>query len=93
MGKLIEDIKRNPDPRGALLEAVAEEKAYQEYETQKVLENTDVSTLVKVLYDRHVPFSTVFGRYYELEEQGNARMMTVEDARLAGFGGETVDCI
>lgn len=83
--KLIQDIK---PARHRLLDAVADEKAYKDYETERALQEAEVAVIVKALYDRNIPFSYIFGRYYEFEEAGNGRMMTVEDAQLAGYDGE-----
>lgn len=76
-----------------LLEALEQEKAQASWEEQKVLENADARVMIKALYDRGVPYSTIFGTYYELEEAGNGRMITVEDARLAGHPPVEMDCV
>jgi len=89
MSKVIEDIK---DGRQALQEAIEAENAMREMQVEEILKNTDERRVIKSLYDRHVPFSSIFGAYYELEEQGNGRMMTVADAELACAPVNALDC-
>lgn len=48
------------------------------------LEHVDSRLLIAELYARGVSIKDIFGLYYELEEMGNGRTMTVEDAAIAG---------
>lgn len=86
--KRIQDVK---PAREVLLDALEEESAREQYERQRLIDTLEDSELIEILYERNVPFSRVFGQYYEMEEAGNGRMMTVEDARLAGFSGVHVE--
>lgn len=56
-------------------------RAYEEFELSKA----DTRLMAKELYERGVSIRDIFGIYYELEEAGNGRSMTVEDAELAGL--------
>jgi len=67
----------------ALEEQVIED-AMEKHLVETNLHRADTSALVKELYERRVPYVTIFGMYYELEESISGRLMTVEDALIAG---------
>ena len=65
-------------------------KQWQRAVDLNYLEHVDTSLLIAEMYARGVPISHIFGLYYAMEEAGNARTMTVEDAILAGFDGKEI---
>lgn len=79
-------------PGEKILQAVEEEKAREQYETEKVLKSADTRVIMQALYDRGVTIKEIFGAFYELEEAGNGRTMDVEDAQLAFTYPDRGDC-
>lgn len=81
---LIQDIKplpKHPTPK-------EEDDAWMAYVKDTEIAQADNVRLIKELYDRGVTIRDIFGRYYEFEEAGNGRTMTVEDVLLAGLEGK-----
>ena len=58
--------------------------ADEEYQATRI----DTDILVNELWERGITIRDIFGKYYEREEAGHAHSLTVEDARLAGMGGQ-----
>lgn len=79
MGRLIQDVipfrKQNFDTK-------------QHTSTKRIV-STEV--LVTTLYIRGVSIKDIFGMYYALDEQATTPTITVEEARLAGYGTPEID--
>lgn len=64
-----------------LMDAVETEKAQRQHDKEIALHDAESLELVDELVRRGVPFSTVWGRYYEHEEAGTSKeALTVGDA-------------
>lgn len=79
------------EARDALLNALETQQAidaHEQWVAEGLVEKVGSELLIKELYDRGVSVKDIFGRYYEFDEINSAQTLDVEDARLAGHGGE-----
>ena len=60
------------------------EQAMAAYEVEKAIKQAQPSELIDELFRRGISYSQIWGRYYEREVAEESKLLTVEDARLAG---------
>lgn len=99
MGKLIQDIKEPYKPE---MPPESVMRLARRNEATHYITKVDTDLLVQELFNRGTSIEDIFGQYYAMEEMANARddeifgndeegqhgrpVLTVGDARLAGFG-------
>lgn len=77
-------IKVEVSPNDSQGDVFVSRVAYAQYETEKALHEASTTQLIDELFNRGVSYRDIWGGYYEREVAGESRLLTVEDARLAG---------
>lgn len=84
-------MTKRHNARNELIDIVTSEKERERAEEEWQLSKYGSENLIQELYRRGVSVKDIFGRYYEMEEAGNARTMDVEDAQLTFPTGDDKD--